>query len=591
MILVERLIAQMRSRPELEIDLLLFDPNPPGSGLHGVDQPDYLMLNTVAGQLTFYPHPDTVKGEAPHLGPTLDEWCRARGTRITSRGGVTTDDGGREVRPGDFLPRRLLGAYLEDCSRKLLGEDVPANVRIRRIAEQVVDARRGDTGKRYRLTTASGAQHGADSLFLSLGHGGAPRRAQRFRPERVGSAETVVISGLGLTAVDMVAALTAGRGGIYAGDTNQPRYLRSGREPNILLYSRSGLPFHARPDWSSKDAVHQVPPIFFDRIAVDGLRRKRPDGRLDFREDVLPLIALDMRAAYHITKTRLREGAAAAEDLTRSLMRDGAPEDAILQFEALDQRNGRFDPGRYLQTSQWAGDHTRYASAFSLHLQSDLRECIKGLSNSPLKAALEVWRNQRDTIRYAVNGDGLTSQSNSEFYRLFAPLSNRLVGGPQKERHAELLALICAGVVTPLPPQRPTPDGRFTYEDGRLARPEHHFAAHVGPSGLRRVDKTLLQSLCDQGLLNRLGCGMLDGIDVDAHGHPVGTDGDIDDNIWLLGPAVEGATFYNHYVGTPAPNCRLFIDAQSEVMRCLDRFVPSTTSMARRPYTQEASAP
>lgn len=427
MILVERLIAQMRSRPELEIDLLLFDPNPPGSGLHISGQPDYLMLNTVAGQLSFYPHPHAVEGEAPHRGPALDEWCRSRGVRCTSRGGITADPSGRDVRPGDFLPRRLLGAYLEECSRNLL-EAAPDNVQVQIIAEQVVDARRSGTDRHHWLKTDSGKQFRADALFLSLGHGRAKSGPRSFRPEAVGPADTVVVDGLGLTAVDMVAALTTGRGGIFAGDTCRPRYLRSGREPGIMLCSGSGLPFHARPDWSPDDAAHRVPPIFFDRVAVDKLRRGRPGGRLKFREDVLPLIELDMRAAYHITRTRLREGATAAEDLTRALMRLDTSEEARSEFERLEERHP-FDLSRYLRTQPWAGAPDRYAHAFALHLQVDLQECIRGLSKSPLKSALEVWRNQRDTIRYAVNGDGLTEESRAEFYRLFAPLSNRLVGG------------------------------------------------------------------------------------------------------------------------------------------------------------------
>lgn len=145
-------------------------------------------------------------------------------------------------------------------------------------------------------------------------------------------------------------------------------------------------------------------------------------------------------------------------------------------------------------------------------------------------------------------------------------------------------------MVTPLPPQFPSPDGCLTRGDGRRVRPAHHFAAHVGQSGLGRADSPLLQSLYEQGRLRRVDSQRLDGIQVDSHGHPVGASGASDDTLWIFGPAVEGATFYNHYVGTPDPACRLFVEAQSEVTRCLDRLAPLAASVPGPPLRQGAAA-
>ncbi|MCF5602534.1 FAD-NAD(P)-binding domain protein, partial [Pseudomonas syringae] len=40
--------------------------------------------------------------------------------------------------------------------------------------------------------------------------------------------------------------------------------------------------------------------------------------------------------------------------------------------------------------------------------------------------------------------------------------------------------------------------------------------------------------------------------------------------LWVLGPAVEGCTFYNHYVPTPDPTCHALLEARRAVESCLE---------------------
>jgi len=47
----ERLLSLAETRAEQPVVIDIFDPNVLGSGAHWPDQPDYLLLNTVAGQL------------------------------------------------------------------------------------------------------------------------------------------------------------------------------------------------------------------------------------------------------------------------------------------------------------------------------------------------------------------------------------------------------------------------------------------------------------------------------------------------------------------------------------------------------------
>lgn len=585
MILVERITAAMRLRPELEIDLLLFDPFAAGPGLHSVGLPDFLMLNTVAGQLSFYPHPSAVKGEAPHTGPALDQWCRERGFRWSARGEITQNSIGREVAAGDYLPRRLLGSYLKECSEKLLSE-MPPNIHLRLIRDRVSDADWLSKDGHCEIKTSSGEQFLVDRLFLSLGHASLAAKKRGFQPQVPRSDETAALAGLGLTAMDMVAELTKGRGGIYAWDAGEPRYIKSGREPRIVLYSRSGRPFCARPDWTPEDDKHRVAPIFFTKPAIDTLRQKSPSGRLDFRRDVLPLIELDMRATYNITSARLREGPTAAAAITGAWVGLKDDDNVSEQVRVLEESAGPLDLSPYLDTSPIHKSDRDFENFYTLYLRADLRECVKGISNSPLKSALEVWRRQRDVIRYAVNADGLTEDSRAEFYRVFAPLSNRLVGGPQKERHAELLALLNADIVTLRPPTAILRDGAISHGHGSNIRPEHHRNAHIGPGSDHGYGSPLLQRLFHKGLLRGIS-GLSEGVTVDAHGHPISPDGRICSTVWLVGPAVEGASFYNHYVGTPDPSCPLFVDAQREIMDCLSGLFSLDSTSASSPRQSE----
>lgn len=51
----ERLLSIAETRPQQPLVIDIFDPNVFGTGAHWPDQPAYLLLNTVAGQLGVYP--------------------------------------------------------------------------------------------------------------------------------------------------------------------------------------------------------------------------------------------------------------------------------------------------------------------------------------------------------------------------------------------------------------------------------------------------------------------------------------------------------------------------------------------------------
>ncbi len=114
---------------------------------------------------------------------------------------------------------------------------------------------------------------------------------------------TVGIEGLGLTSMDVISELTVGRGGRFHVDASgRHTYTASGREPHLAVYSRSGLPLTARAR-NQKGVSTQYRARF---LKLDVVRALRAQRKLDFRNDILPLLWADMQYAYYEAYARLK---------------------------------------------------------------------------------------------------------------------------------------------------------------------------------------------------------------------------------------------------------------------------------------------
>ncbi len=545
---LEQLIGAARRDPHTPLMIDLFDPQVPGSGLHLPEQPDYLMLNTMAGQLSGFSsaYPASEPDEAPGL--TFLQWCTAKGLRLDERGHVSVSGSGRAIEFADFVPRKLLGRYLRDCYRYLLTL-CPAHVQVKHRRDRVIGCRPNPDDQGFHLDTADGLHFEAEAVFLTTGH--APQPDTNFGAKRV------AIEGLGLSAMDQIAHLTEGRGGRFVRDDGQSawRYQPSGREPQIYLFSRSGLPFHCRPQGRPRASVTQR--LFFTAQAIVELRKHSTEGRLDFAEQILPLIEDEMRAVFYLAKVRLQQPGQ-LERVSQSLQ--SAREAKALRdvFASLAEDFGPFEPQDYLSIRGWQGDPQHYPQWFRQWIACDLARGCLGVDASPLTQALEVWRDCRDLLRLTADHDGLNDRSTLEFFGAWAGLGNRLVGGPQKERYEDLLALLDAGVVTPL-----APDSIHAIEIDELinARNPH--------SGLSQSHSPVINDMLAQGLIRAAHPYPADGIAVDAQSRVLRRDGSTHQRLWVLGPCVEGSTFYNHYVPTPDPACKAPLQARIAVQACL----------------------
>jgi len=549
---LERLCA-LAGEGERRVEISVFEPRRPGPGLHSVEQPEYLMLNTVASQISMFPDHAALGGFSGRQGPDFYEWC----LRFKPEAAV---------RPNAFLPRSWLGEYLAWTYDEVI-RTLPENVRVSHHAKSVDNIEHTDLGG-FILSTGAGQRYRVDWLLITVGHGKAPdildkpaSKTRHLQPypqpwslESISSTDAVGVEGLGLSAMDVVAGLTLGRGGRFEAMPEGLRYQPSGREPRVFMYSRSGLPYRTRPDI----APHRVgaTPLIFTLSAVADLRAQYPDG-LDFETQVLPLLKAEMFAEYFaMVATQRGESSARvkSEVATAFLLGvlDGKALELADRFATPMLDESAFNP-RSLKAP--VDNYQQWIRTF---IGADLRESIADLDHSPVKAAVEVWRSCREQLRRVVDNRGLTADSHEIFFREYAPLVNRLVAGPQKERHQELLALADAGVLHWVHGSKVMHNSssgavEITDAEGQVMPLDKVVCAH-GPTYLQgSTGSAVIQQLRRSGIIHSLS-GERNGIYVDSHGKA-------QPNLWITGPIVEGATYYNHYVPSSGSYSRAFVDA------------------------------
>ncbi|MDB5694068.1 MAG: hypothetical protein JWO81_3131, partial [Alphaproteobacteria bacterium] len=431
---LERLVAhsmQDAGRNRLEVHLI--DPQRTGPNQYDVAQPDYLLLNIVASQVSLFPAPMSVDAAAPIDGPSLHVWACERGFKLAPDL-LHLSRRGRLIEEGDFLPRRLMGEYLL-WSRERLAALAPPWMTI---VSHTAAATSLEPGERLTVRLPDEDYLPADFAFLTVGAFPDPQCADDSKPglverafplpkqvEEIPPGATVAIAGLGLTMVDVVLALTVGRGGTFAADGEQLHYRPSGREPRLLAFSRTGLPYRSRP---ALGAPLRYEPVLFTKTRINQLRGEK--GQLEFDADVLPLVLAEFRIAYQRAQIGAQQGWEDADAFIETLRRYSTAE-TIQRFVSppADKEAPFFDALAAYFGLDAAWDQALETSA-SYHawvcsfIKTDLAQATVGVQASPLKAALESFREFRDVIREAVDYGGLSKSSLEHFDRVHAPALN-----------------------------------------------------------------------------------------------------------------------------------------------------------------------
>lgn len=593
---LETLLRNLRDdaiRLSLASDVIrihVIEPNQTGVGAHPVELPDYMLLNTACGQLDLFGS-RYFPGTKPSSMLSFLAWLRRENYTIDDNGQIEIAGTGREIGPDDFLPRNLFGHYLRWVYQCLTSTHI-AGVKILHHPTVALSITHHQGAE--HITTAQGEVVLADHVFLTTGHTANTRQqalagflepypaVETLSPIPPGS--EIAVAGIGLVAIDVITALTTGRGGRFrpGAQPGQLCYEPSGLEPRIHLYSRNGLQFFCRPS-SSLDTCGEYRPIVF---SVDAIKEARAQGggKLDFRADVQPLLFAEMSILFYARHIQLADGGT-LDELSAPLAqawREGRLEECLAPYR---KRFGPFDPASLLYGSHEPKFATSddYQQSFCYLLNRDIQESIKGEEHSPLKAAIELLRVLRETIRVAVEFDGLTHASRNDFYDNIAPMINRVVVGPPIQRGMELLALVKAGIVdVPFGPepdvQRGSGESEWLISSTSLQQPvsKKVSAIVIGFLGAPTVDKSqspLLMQLLEDGRIRPSKSSIKGaGIDVDQLGHPRNRRGIAERNISVLGPLTEGSRYFTYYAPSPKSRFRAFLDADAAVSALFMRY-------------------
>nr|WP_315259023.1 FAD/NAD(P)-binding protein [uncultured Duganella sp.] len=586
----ERLAAAAVHR-QLPLDIILIEPGECGQGVHAARQPQHLLINTLASQVTMFPAPGAVQHAPVCATPTLTEWARQAGyRRVGQRYGRLGDSVGQEIGDADYLPRSLLGEYLGWVYRQVVAA-LPSCTSLTHHRQRAVDLSPQPDG-RWAIALTNGHIVSSDCVFLTTGHGSnqpseEDARLAKFAQEHVcrnsslayvrqvypvveqlaciGAGARVAIQGLGLSAHDVIAELTVGRGGEFIAGEGGLRYQRSGREPQLTLFSRNCLPYAARGvNQKGIDGRHQM--RYFTPDAVAALRRQsliaRGTSQLDFERDLLPLLKREMAEVY-AAAARCAPPAIADVEPNALLAELLFPLDSR-QFASLD-------------------DFRRY---FCDWLRADLGEARKGNLASPTKAATDVLRDARATLQAIIEHGGLTPASHRRFLSRWHPAINRASFGPPLRRNEELLALLDAGIIAIQ--AGPGCSIGVDETDATYRLGPHPvdviIIARLDPFSPQTDTSLLIRNMLKRGLIRPCQNGDFHpgGIDIARAGQPLDAQGQPLPNVWALGYLTEGAHYYTHALPRPKMRSRQVLDAEHSVTAMLAKMVPSPRRKGHR---------
>jgi hypothetical protein len=553
--------------------------------VYDVTQPDYLLLNNPCGELSLYPF--ATEDDQPCYGIGLYDWAVAQGYRWMGDRCVKNPMG-QAIEPHHFLPRRLMGEYLQWFYRALIA-GAPPGVHIVHHPTAAVDlVSRRDGTEEVRL--ANGASVVADHVIVTSGHTAnhsADSAGRALDPYPVSSYvdtipidSTVAVSGMGLVAIDVVTALTVGRGGQFTENGSGLRYQPSGREPRLQLFCRSGLPFTAK-SVTGTDRTGVYKPLICTDEALDALSgrangRRRP---VDVRRELLPLLFAEMYSRYYAQSAFQAAGTAAAGAAVRARLGAAWAEGRFeAEVEALASQFGHFDAEELFfgRQPKYRGseDYERFVYEA---LADDLREAQVPDGASPSKSAGQVIRIYRDKMRSVVEQGGLSLDSYLDFNADICSRIHRLVAGPPALRNRQFLALMDAGVVRM--PYGPAPArGRTATDlDPAVARTRISSTAFEAPY-MEDVDivirghleepriagsaSQLLTQLYKRGRVSqfRYGDVAVGSVDLTADSHPIDIEGRPQRRISMFGVLTEGIRHFTAYIPSPRSRIRAFED-------------------------------
>lgn len=586
---LERLVARCAEQPpERPVEVTAIDPYCIGVGrIWRPDQSQWFLMNTPAKEVTMFSGPSDGGPARPGAGPTLAEWWAA--------------DDPANAEPDGYAPRVVYGRYLRFVLDLVMNAHAPG-LTVNKVRSRVLTADRGSAltpqGEQvHRLRIERGDVLTVDRLVLASGHptnelDERQREWQAFAEERpplryvtgdsaaempldsIPPGATTGILGMGLTFYDVVSALTLGRGGRFVpADGGGLRYVPSGLEPLLVPASRSGIPLLTRGH-NQKSADFRYRARLFTPERMSALRATGP---LEFQSQVLPWLLAEMNLVLLGTRLRHAAGPEAElgfADLAVGTFREEPPSPAELGVLASSFGDAGEPLSALWRLSRPFAGHrfaspAEYRQALADWLREDCAEALLGNVDGPVKAASDVLRDVRATIRSVVDFAGLTPDSHRRFLADFNPVAAVISTGPPAQRTQQFLALLDAGVLRPAgPAARFRTDrelGCFTVESGQVEDSrvplEALIDARVPSTDLRADRDPLIRGLLADGVIrtfvNSYAGGAFDTggmATTDSPFHPVRADGTVERTMYVLGIPSEHTRWFTQVgSGRPGP--------------------------------------
>ena len=326
--------------------------------------------------------------------------------------------------------------------------------------------------------------------------------------------EDVIVRGMGLAFIDLMALLTQGRGGSFTpdprpGEPGRLRYHPSGQETRLWVGSRRGVPYHSKVrDEGAPTGLGPLEHVTAENLAA----REDAEGRLDFRTDVVPLIAAEIR--------RWVPGIPA----------ETPGEDPLAWLD---------DPLSWLH-----GDaHPQVTrDAVVRHIEHDLRSRTQGEATSA-RTLFQLLLRLHGTLVDQLPATRLRGGASSGYPRWWHSLFSFVDSGPPPHRLHQLLALERAGVVRFLGPRTAVTaeesTGRFTARGGAGVHVTTAALvdAFLPQATLAHSTNPLLRSLVDGATaVGRESAEAPGTLEVDARHRVISPDGIPHETLWALGP-------------------------------------------------------
>lgn len=525
LLIASHLIYYFHKSNQKHLDLQLFDKFPIGGRVWRIDQNPILEMNTIPQQITMF-------DRLSFQGPNLYQWMKGQAAEYIKHSSYTKELKQRFLNiihkygKDDYVPRCIFGVYLQWFFLEILHFKDP-EITIKHIRQEVTDVQPIKKKSGYQVTTANLKKYSADDVVLNLGQEvNRPSReeaalasyarvhALHYFPigyvseknlDLIPPQQNVIVRGMGLNFVDCMNLLTLGRGGHFSRQDQKLIYHPSGKEPQIIVGSREGVPYYCKATNHKINGHHSQPYFLSDK----NIKKHLKHGKIDYYT-FLHLLRLDMALVYYTNLVKSHYPDHDADDFKMKFLSAKDPDQVVKDFGFKPQEiiNWKLvvNPVSGTKITNLE-DYQKVVLNWTDKIAQDAKQ---GNTTASISSAVEVIRDARNQIRKLVNEKRFTSEAYiGRFIPIFNAISKCLsLGAPvlDMERYT---ALVRAGIIHILGPRMKVVGAKGHFMAGSVFYPKELkqadflLEARNPVPEVSRSASTLTRNLFDSGQLTK----------------------------------------------------------------------------------------